>query len=170
MQRQQHQQRELLPTRRALPPWLAPNERGAVGAAAAALKAPAQDQRQHAQRTLLPTRRALPPWLARPQQPQQRAQQRQAEQRESPLSGGEQRGRRTRLLQQQHPRKREADAAAGVGLSTGQEVFFALLCLLGVGLLAFLGWKGMAWYQRSRRPGYVELQDTATFHRPWALA
>ena len=68
-------------------------------------------------------------------------------------------------------RGREADAAAAASLSSGGEAFVALLCLGGAALLAVVGWKALAWYQRSRRPGYVELQDLERAHRaPWALA
>ena len=42
-----------------------------------------------------------------------------------------------------------------------------LLCLLAMVVLGFMAYKAMQWIERTRRPGYVELQalDTA-FHRP----
>jgi hypothetical protein len=44
----------------------------------------------------------------------------------------------------------------------------ALMCLVAMGVLGFSAHKAMQWLERTRRPGYVELQgmDTA-YHRPW---
>jgi len=42
-----------------------------------------------------------------------------------------------------------------------------LLCLLAMAVLGFIGHKAMQWYERARRPGYVELQVLDTvFHKP----
>ncbi|KAI8473213.1 MAG: hypothetical protein J3K34DRAFT_519072 [Monoraphidium minutum] len=90
--------------------------------------------------------------LAASQQQQQQQQQQQ---------------RRRRL--QQAPRGRGDDATAP-RITAWDEAFLVIMCLGGVGLLAFVGYKGVAWYQRQRRPGYIELQDAAPAHRPWALA
>jgi len=46
--------------------------------------------------------------------------------------------------------------------------YLVVLSMFGLALLGFMAYKAMQWIERSRRPGYVELQslDTA-YHRPW---
>jgi hypothetical protein len=100
------------------------------------------------------------------QQAQELAQQQPAQWQGQRVQQHEQ--HRRQLLQSASGR--EADAAAEASLSASDEVVFALLVVAGLGMLAFIGWKGLEAFQRSRRPGYVELSDTATFHRPWAVA
>jgi hypothetical protein len=63
-------------------------------------------------------------------------------------------------------RDREAEEARKQHLSAGHVSLVMLMCLVAVGVLGFIGWRVVAWYQNLKRPGYVELQSMETYHRP----
>jgi hypothetical protein len=63
-------------------------------------------------------------------------------------------------------RDREAQEARKQHLSAGHVSLVMLMCLVAVGVLGFIGWRVVAWYQNLKRPGYVELQSMETYHRP----
>jgi hypothetical protein len=56
-------------------------------------------------------------------------------------------------------------------MSAGHVFGVTLLCLLAMAALGFIGYKAMQWYERVKRPGYVELQalDTAFFKPTFTL-
>lgn len=67
------------------------------------------------------------------------------------------------------PSEHEQHAASkhAAQLSGWHAATVTLLCLLAMAVLGFMGYKAMQWYERARRPGYVELQSLdAAFHTP----
>lgn len=72
-----------------------------------------------------------------------------------------------RTLLQFRPSQDEQHSKHSAKLSGWHAASVTLLCLLSMGVLGFMGYKAMQWYERTRRPGYVELQTLdAPFFRP----
>jgi hypothetical protein len=78
-----------------------------------------------------------------------------------------------RSLQQFRPSEHEKHAAAkhAAKLSGWHAAGVTIMCLLAMAVLGFMGYKAMQWYERVKRPGYVELQslDTAFFRPTFTL-
>lgn len=78
-----------------------------------------------------------------------------------------------RSLQQFRPSEHEKHAAAkhAAKLSGWHAAGVTLMCLLAMAVLGFMGYKAMQWYERVKRPGYVELQslDNAFFRPTFTL-
>lgn len=78
-----------------------------------------------------------------------------------------------RSLREFRPSEHEKHAASkhAAKMSGWHAAGVTLLCLLSMAALGFMGWKAMQWYERAKRPGYVELQalDTAFFRPTFTL-
>jgi hypothetical protein len=69
------------------------------------------------------------------------------------------------------PSHGEQHTKHAASMSAGHVFGVTLLCLLAMAALGFIGYKAMQWYERVKRPGYVELQalDTAFFKPTFTL-
>jgi hypothetical protein len=78
-----------------------------------------------------------------------------------------------RSLREFRPSEHEKHSASkhAAKMSGWHAAGVTLLCLLSMAVLGFMGWKAMQWYERAKRPGYVELQalDTAFFRPTFTL-
>lgn len=78
-----------------------------------------------------------------------------------------------RSLREFRPSEHEKHAASkhAAKMSGWHAAGVTLLCLLSMAALGFMGWKAVQWYERAKRPGYVELQalDTAFFRPTFTL-
>jgi hypothetical protein len=74
-------------------------------------------------------------------------------------------------LLQYRPSKDDQQTKHAAKMSAWHAAGVTLLCLLSMAALGFMGWKAMQWYERTKRPGYVELQalDSAFFKPTFTL-
>jgi hypothetical protein len=109
-------------------------------------------------------------WVAWQQQ-QQQQQQEQEQQQHADNSSQKlvERARHVRMLLQAPKYQPQPHSSSQAGHLSGWHLFYLMvLTMFGLAVLGFMAYKAMQWIERSRRPGYVELQslDTA-YHRPW---